>query len=208
MAKNALLGYLPAGLLLALVAAPSYAVDVRPAFKAGIDVGGDTLISVPTSGSTLGDTKKVRAGDGLFLGAGASILNDAKDVEVEVTLSYKFSGISAQNGDINWSVLPLDALVFYRMPNWRFGGGLTYHINPTLKGTGVAGGLDADYKNALGIVLQGDYMFGEKIKLGLRYTGVKYKASSIQLSPTLITNSQPPETAKTNAIGLVFTVSF
>jgi hypothetical protein len=199
---------LPAALLLALIAAPSYGVDVRPAFKAGLDVGGDTLISVPVSGGNLGDTKKISAGEGLFLGAGASVLSDQKDLELEVTLSYKLSGITAQNGDINWSVLPLDALVFYRLPNFRFGGGLTYHINPTLKGSGVAGGLNANYANALGIVLQGDYMFGEKIKLGLRLVGVKYKADSIQSSPTLQVSEPPPASAKTSALGVVFTVSF
>src|SRR5262249_10568274 len=135
-------------------------------------------------------------------------LNEAKDIETEVILSYKFSGIHAGNGDIDWSVLPLDALVFYRIPNWRFGGGLTYHMNPKLKGSGDASGLEADYKNGLGWVLQADYMSGEKIKLGLRYTAVKYKASKIQDTSIIQVNQEPPETAKTNAIGVVFTVSF
>jgi hypothetical protein len=206
MAKNALPGLLSAAFV-ALLASPSCA-DVLPTFKAGIDVGGDTLISVPTSGGSGSSTKDIRAGNGLFVGAGASILSDAKDLELEITLNYKFAGISAQNGDINWSVLPLDALGFYRIPNWRFGGGLSYHINPSLKGSGVAGGLNANYKDALGLVLQADYMFGEKIKLGLRYTGVKYKADTIQTSPTLIVNSQPPASANTSSIGVVFTVSF
>ena len=208
MAKPKLLASLLATPLLALLAVPSHASDIRPTFKAGIDLGGDTLISVPTSGGSGSSTKDIRAGNGLFVGAGASILSDAKDLELEVTLNYKFAGISAQNGDINWSVLPLDALAFYRIPNWRFGGGLSYHINPSLKGSGVAGGLNANYKDALGLVLQGDYMFGDKIKLGLRYVAVKYKADTIQTSPTLIVNSQPPADAKTNALGLVFTVSF
>jgi hypothetical protein len=208
MANSRLFACLSTAPLLVLLVAPSYGVDVMPTFKAGLDVGGDTLISVPVSGSSLGDTKKIRAGEGLFLGAGASILSDAKDLELELTLSYKFAGISAQNGDINWSVLPLDALVFYRIPNWRFGGGLTFHINPTLKGSGIAGGLHADYKDAPGIVLQGDYMFGEKIKLGVRFVGVKYKASSISSSSSLQVSEPPPADAKTNALGVVFTVSF
>jgi hypothetical protein len=208
MANSRLFACLSAALLLALLAAPSYGADIRPTFKAGIDVGGDTLISVPVSGSSLGDTKKIRAGEGLFLGGGASILSDEKDLELELTLSYKFSGITAQNGDINWSVVPLDALVFYRIPNWRFGGGLTYHINPSLKGSGVAGGLNADYKDALGIVLQADYLFGEKIKFGARFVGVKYKASSISSSSTLQVDEPPPAEARTKALGVVFTVSF
>jgi outer membrane protein with beta-barrel domain len=198
----------PAVLALALFAAPACAVDVRPAFKAGIDVGGDTLIAVPVSGSSLGDTKTIKTGEGLYIGGGASILSDPKDLELEVMLSYKFAGITAQNGDIRWSVLPLDVLVFYRMPNLRFGGGLTYHINPTLKGSGIAGGLSADYKDGFGFVVQGDYMFGDKIKLGLRYVNVIYKVDNIQNNGTIQVTSLPPATAKTNAVGIVFTVSF
>ena len=194
-------------LALALAAAPSYAVDVRPAFKIGAELGGDTLIDVPTNGNG-SSNKKLTAGQGLFLGGGASILSDDKVLEGEVTLSYKFAGINASNGDITWSVLPLDALLFYRMPNLRFGGGLTFHLNPTLKGSGDASGLQANYKNAAGLVLQGDYMFGEKIKLGLRYVGVKYKADTITPAPGLVVNSNPPSTAKTNSLGVVFTVSF
>jgi hypothetical protein len=197
--------YLPF-LALALLAAPSYAVDVRPAFKVGADLGGDTLIDVPVNGGN--DTRKLRAGQGLFLGAGASILSDDKDLEGEVTLSYKFAGISADNGDVTWSVLPLDVLLFYRVPNFRFGGGLTFHLNPTLKGSGDASGLQANYKDAAGLVLQGDYMFGEKIKLGLRFVGVKYKADSVQPASGLAGNPTPPLTAKTNSLGVVFTVSF
>jgi outer membrane protein with beta-barrel domain len=196
-----------AALVLAALAAPAYAIDVRPAFKVGADLGGDTLISLPVSGGG-SDTRKLTAGQGLFLGAGASILSEAKDLEGEVTLSYKFAGISAQNGDITWSVLPLDALLFYRIPNFRFGGGITFHLNPTLKGSGVASGLQANYKNAAGLVLQGDYMFGDKIKLGLRYVGVKYQADTITTAGGLQVNSNPPSTAKTNSIGVVFTVSF
>ena len=190
----------------AFLAAPSYAVDVRPAFKGSIEFGGDKLVSVGTTGS--GSSDSVTAGQGLALGAGVSILNEAKDIETEVTLSYKFSGIHADNGDVDWTVLPLDALVFYRIPHWRFGGGLTYHMNPKLKGSGDASGLEAEYKNALGAVLQADYMFGEKIKLGLRYTAVKYKASKIQDTSIIQVNQEPPSSAKTNAIGVVFTVSF
>jgi hypothetical protein len=200
-------GTLAIALALGLVAAPSYAVDVRPTFNAGAELGGDTLISVSASGGG-SDTKKLTAGQGLFLGAGASILSDAKDLEGEVTLSYKFAGITAQNGDITWSVLPLDALLFYRIPNFRFGGGLTFHLNPTLKGSGAASGLQANYKNAAGLVLQADYMFGEKIKLGLRLTGIKYKADSVSSASGLQGNPTPASNPNAGSVGVVFTVSF
>ena len=178
--------------------ATSNAVEVRPVFRAGAEFGGDTLTKVSNGDS-------IHANQGLSIGGGASILTDSKDIEGEVTLSYKFSGITASNGDIDWSVLPLDALVFYRLPKFRLGGGLTYHLGPKLKGGGVASTLNAKYKDALGFVLQADYLFTRRLALGVRYTNVNYKASSTQTSAFA---TDPPTSAKTNGIGIVFSMSF
>jgi hypothetical protein len=106
---------LPALAFTFAVAAPAAShADVNLMLKAGFDFGGDTLTTANVSGST----KTIKANDGLFFGGGASIVPDMKELEIEVSLSYKFSGITAQNGNIDWSVLPLDALVFYRLPNF------------------------------------------------------------------------------------------
>ncbi len=190
----------------AAVPATSNAVDIRPVFRAGAEFGGDNIVKAATTGGS-SSSRSIDANQGLSVGGGASILMDSKDIEGEVTLSYKFSSISAQNGDIDWSVLPLDALVFYRFPKFRLGGGLTYHLGPKLKGTGVASDLHATYKDALGLVLQADYRFAQKLALGLRYTSVNYKASSVQAS-SIIQASTPPTSANTNGIGIVFSMSF
>jgi len=187
----------------AAVPAISDAVEVRPVFRSGLEFGGDNLVKVNTTGGS--GSKSIDANDGVSVGGGASIATDSKDIEAEVALSYKFAGIKATNGDIDWTVLPLDALVFYRLPKFRLGGGLTYHMSPKLKGSGVVSSLNATYKDALGVVLQADYRFTQKIALGLRYTNVNYKASSIQTSTFA---SVPPSSAKTNGIGLVFSMSF
>jgi hypothetical protein len=176
----------------------SHAIEVKPVLRAGLEFGGDTLTKVSNGDS-------IDANEGLTIGGGASILTDSKDIEGEVTLSYKFSSITASNGDIDWSVLPLDALVFYRLPKFRLGGGLTYHLSPKLKGGGVAGTLNAKYKDALGFVLQADYRFTDRFALGLRYTNVNYKASSIQTSAFA---TDPPASAKTNGVGITFSMSF
>ena len=182
----------------ALAAAPAHAVDVRPMLKAGYDTGGDKLLTVTF---TDGSTKSIRANEGLFVGAGASIVNDTKDIEAELSLSAKFTAVSASNGDVTWTTFPLDALVFYRFPNVRVGGGLTYHINPKISSSGVTlVPSDVQVDNALGYVLQADYRFGEKIGLGLRYTGLEYKLHSASTGASA--------TKKSNGVGLVFSVSF
>ena len=184
----------------------SHAVEVRPIIKAGFDFGGDTVVSVGVTGGG-SSSRSIKANDGIFVGGGASILTDSKELEVELAASYKFFTIHAQNGDIDWNVLPLDALVFYRLPNVRLGGGLTYHLGPTLKGSGAANGLDAKYDDALGFVLQGDYVLKNRFNFGLRYTSVEYKRTSFQTNP-LIVATTPAANPKTNGLGFVFSMSF
>ena len=158
---------------LALVACtPALAADVRPFVKAGLDFGGETLVTVVF---VSGDTESVKSNEGLYFGGGVSILNDAGNIETNLSVAYKLSGITASNGDIDWTMWPVEALVFYRIPQWRFGGGLAYHLNPRLEGTGVVGGLDIKFKDAAGLVLQADYLIGKSMAAGVRYTSVKYK---------------------------------
>jgi len=106
-----------------------------------------------------------------------SLISDDKSIETEISLSYKFADITASNGDITWSRLPLDVLAFYRMEKVRLGGGLTYHINPELDGSGVATGLNVDFKNSLGFVAQADWRITDRMNLGLRYTMLEYEVN-------------------------------
>jgi hypothetical protein len=184
---------LAAGAMLAMTQAG--AAEVRPMAKVGADFGGDKLVTVTF---TNGDTRTIHANDGFFFGGGVSILADSRDVEAEISLSLKLDTINASNGDVTWSRWPLDALLFYRLPKARFGGGLTYHMNPELKGTGVAGNIFGKFDNALGLLLQADYSISERHHLGLRYTSIEYKLNAPGLQGT----------AKADGLGLVFTASF
>jgi len=140
MTGNALHKSLPA-LAFALAAAfpvGSHAVDVRPLLKLGIDFGGETLGTVTF---TDGSTQSIKSNQGFYLGGGALIrVTDSKDIEVEVSLSYKEDSINASNGNVKFTRMPVDALVFYRFPQqFRVGGGLTYHLNPKESCSGFAG---------------------------------------------------------------------
>lgn len=157
----------------ALAGAPaaSHAAEVRPAFTAGYDTGGDKIVNVTF---TSGKTDSIRANEGLYAGGGVSVLNDSKDIEFLGTLAVKYQALHADNGDVTWIRYPLDALLFYRMQSFRLGGGLTYVINPRLKGSGAASNIDVTLDDALGVVLQADYLMG-KVNLGLRATLLDYK---------------------------------
>jgi hypothetical protein len=98
---------------------------------------------------------------------------------------------------VTWTRFPLEALAFYRFEKVRLGGGLAYHINPRLKGSGVVGGLDVKFKDALGVVLQADWRITQAIAAGLRYTFLEYDAKG-------------PFTgnAKSDGLGLTFSWNF
>ena len=177
-------------LALAIAAAAplgSHAVDVRPVLKSGIDFGGETIASATFSN---GSTETIKANDGFYVGGGASFLLDSKDVEIETTLSIKYDSINASNGDITWTRYPLEVLAFYRMPKFRLGGGLTYHISPKLKASGAAGNFNVKVDDAAGVVLQADYLLTRKLTLGGRYTILEYKANGVP--------------AKSNGVGITF----
>jgi len=166
------------------------AADLRGAFVAGYDTGGDKIVTVTF---TNGETDSLRANEGFYVGGGISVLNDSKDIELQGTLSIKYSNISANNGDVSFTRYPLDLLAFYRMQNFRVGGGLTYVISPKVSGSGVAGNINATFDNAAGVVVQGDYLLG-RVAIGLRYTGLDYKVAGT--------------TVKSNGVGVTFGFTF
>lgn len=156
---------------LAVVAAPARA-DVSAMVKLGYDFGGDTLTTVPF---TDGTTASIDTNEGLLLGGGVAIANVDYTWQTEITLNWKYQAITAANGDLTWTRWPLEALTFYQMPQFRFGGGLTYHLNPSLQGDGVVSNVNVDFDNALGFILQADYRLDEAIAFGLRYTLIEYE---------------------------------
>ena len=165
-----------AGLAL-LLTGTAQAGDYDLLLQGGIDVGGDKLFHATY---TNGDTVNIDAGDLLQLGVGVTFKTVpalVPELETQMSLSYKFNSANAQNGDVDWKRYPLELLEFYTTPSWRFGGGLTYHLSPSMKGSGVAAVATADFDNALGLVFEVDYIIGAKSFIGGRVARIDYKAS-------------------------------
>src|SRR5262249_32910776 len=83
----------------------------------------------------------------------------------------------ADNGDVTWTRVPLDGLLFYRWEKFRLGGGVTYHMSPKLHGSGAASGLDVTVDNALGGATQGDMLL-KTLNMRLRCTPLHHKNSN------------------------------
>jgi hypothetical protein len=107
-------------------------------------------------------------------------------------VSYKFYSIHASNG-CDWTRVPLDALLFYRMQSFRVGAGVTYVMSPKLSGSGVAGGVNVKVDDALGFLVQADYLLG-KVNIGVRGTFVDYRINGV--------------TAKGSGVGVTFGFTF
>lgn len=185
---------LMATLIAAALALPAQALEVRPLVKAGLDFGGETLATAEFED---GDTEEIKAGEGVYFGGGLTLINDGRDLELHLTAAYKFAVINADNGDIEWTRWPLEALAFYRFPQVRIGGGLVYHVNPKLEGDGVVRNIDVRFENALGAVVQVDWRITDAIALGGRLTWLDYKAKA-------------PASGRVSAdgIGLSFSMNF
>lgn len=182
------------GLLAAFAAQAASAADFRPLLKSGIDFGGDKMLTVVF---TDGDTQEIRANDGFYLGGGLAVIDGARNMEYHLTAAFKFAVIDAENGDVEWTRFPIEALAFYRLARVRLGGGLSYHVNPRVETSGAIGNPDVKFKNALGAVLQADWLITEKIALGGRYTILEYDAKGAFSG-----------SAKSNGFGISFSINF
>ena len=151
------------------------ALETRGLIKAGFDFGGDTLQRVTFSDNT---TETIKANDGFYVGGGFAFVPDSLNLEMHLTAAWKYTGVTASNGEITFTRFPIEALGFFIADPFRFGGGLVYHLNPTLKRSGAVSGSDVDYDNAPGMVLQVDYRISENIGAGLRYTFLEYEQGS------------------------------
>ncbi|NEW61056.1 DUF481 domain-containing protein [Sulfurovum sp. bin170] len=184
-------------LILPLLLTLSHA-NPKPIIQIGFESGGDELITIDHDYES---DYTIKAGDGFRFELGMAIEDPLGVLEVQFLAGYKFDSDSADNGSITWSMIPLSALGFIKIPGWKFGGGLTYHINPELDGSFRNYNYDDDikdeFKSALGGIMQIQYEPIDAFALGLRATFIDYELKR--------DNSK---TANGNAIGLICTFKF
>jgi hypothetical protein len=157
--------------------------DFKWLIRGGMDLGGDELAHAYF---TNGNTDKIHAGEMLGV-AGGGVYSPSPftqpGLETELTLGWKFDSITGKNGSIDWDRYPLEVLEFYRVSTWRFGGGLTYHMNPTLTSDGVAANIGTvSFDDALGVVGEIDYLTDTGLLIGGRLTMIDYKARNQTVS--------------------------
>jgi hypothetical protein len=178
--------------------------DLKPILQIGYDVGGTTLATVEHNDYYDSSINKIRAGQGLSFEVGAVV--DAPNLELQFLVGYKFDQDNASNGEVTWDVIPFTALGMVKSNRWKFGGGVTYHLNPELvgsfrgqdnNGNNFQDKVDDAYENAIGGIAQIQYMATQNFTIGLKGTFIEYK---LKKDNTV--------TAKGNAVGLNFSYTF
>ena len=192
-----------ASLLMLPLTAMANSSTIKPMVQFGYDFGGKTLATVY---SDYEGTTKIQAGEGVRIEAGAMVSSPQNPLELQFLVGYKFEGKTASNGDVTWDSTPFTALALFTNKKWKFGGGVTYHLNPHLAGsfsgydntgTYFNDAVNDRYDNAFGGVAQIGYKATDNFTIGIRGTYIEYKLKN---DPSVIANG--------NSIGFNFSYAF
>jgi len=181
-------------LTLPIIITLSYGEIIKPVIQLSFEGGGDELVTIDHDYES---DYTIDAGDGLGIELGMSIENPIANFETQILVGYKFDSDSASNGDITWNMIPISALGFIKIPYWKFGGGLTYHISPELRSTFDNDRFTDEFDDALGGVVQIQYEPSDFFAIGLKGTFIEYQLKR-----------DPSKKANGNNLGLVLTIKF
>lgn len=145
----------------------------------GYDFGGDTL---GTAFYTDGSTQKIKSHEGLSIYGGADMYFGGS-FKARGTVGYKFTTTSASNGEVSFSRVPFDLVIFNNLGPHSFGIGGTYHTAVEFECVvpGSCNGI-ASFDDSFGLVFQYEYAFdfgnNTQVVLGAKYTNIEYTAKA------------------------------
>lgn len=185
-------------LALALIASSSsvFASSAYLVTRGSIEFGGDELATVYFDD---GDDETTRAGEGIYVSIGGGI-DHSPTWQSHLTVGYKFGGSEGDNGDLELTSFPFELMTYHRAPtgNWRAGAGVVYVSDMSLESSGVIDGIDVDFEDAMGYVIEANWYFRnyQMMYWGVRGTIIEYETEE--------TGSK----VDGNNLGLLFGVSF
>jgi hypothetical protein len=158
-------------------AAPQQATSVgkvRPLLGMGLTFGGDKVDTVEYEG---GGSIDVRYGSMLTFYGGVDY-RVTRAFSMQATIGYHVDNASATNGDLRFERMPIELLAYGHIgETWRVGGGVRYVSNPKVKSSGAADIGDYSFDNAVGGVIEAEYMVMPNLGVKMRYVSEKYTLS-------------------------------
>ena len=135
--------------------------------EGGIEYGGDEILQVFF---TNGEDQTMRAGQGGLIAVGGQIqLSSLKQFMLRGSIGIKYNTTAADNANIRLTRLPLNITPYWNINNdFRFGVGVTTHLNPVLKLDGF--GPDVAFTSMAGPWFEFGYKW-----IALTYTAISYE---------------------------------
>lgn len=126
---------------------------------------------------TDGTEQRITPGGTFEVKVGGEIRLNRVPLSAQATIGYHYDSTHATNGSITFTKVPLELLGFWNItPKYKLGGGMRYVTMAKLKGNGVAQALGTNnFKNTLGMVLEGEYLINSKTGVALRYVSETYQ---------------------------------
>jgi len=151
----------------------------------GLQFGGEALVEFRWSD---GETSQLRAGSGVNITLGGLLepyRGPIHTLQLQGTVGYSYTGTSALNGSAQITHVPVELLAFYyhRPSHLRIGGGPQYQINSSFVGTGAIAGT-VPFDNALGLVLQAEWLPYSVMSVYARYTLIRHPLAGSSESVT------------------------
>lgn len=142
--------------------------------EGGIHFGGDDVGGIDFVG---GGSETIEAG-GLLSGSVGVITDIQDNMELRLSLGFKYDFVTAENAEITFMRMPLTAMLFSKGEKISFGAGATYHLDPEAELTGSLGGGTVQYDDAFGLVAEIDHTLGERGYVGMKFTLIDYDVSN------------------------------
>ncbi len=165
--KKILYNLVPAALLLL-----NQNVKADSIIELGVHFGGEEIVYGSYEN---GQKDSMKAGE-LFSFDVGRLYHLSSPWETQWTFGIKSDAKYDNDYEVSWVRYPLNGLLFYRMDSSRIGLGATIHFSPELQGTGVASNIKEEYNNALGALLEMDFIYSEKFLWGIRLTLIEYES--------------------------------
>ena len=154
--------------LLIVSSQTAFAAEVTGEF--GLHFGGDTMTNVQTQD---GNSDSLKAGEELSLAVG-NVFSLGDSMQLALTFGMKKEVVYPADGAITFTRFPLDMLLLNRSGRWRYGGGLTIHMNPVYRVDTDSQQQTVEFENAPGALLDVRYNIFDEIFIAARYTMVRY----------------------------------
>lgn len=141
-------------------------------FEISLERGGELLASASEYAVFSGD---VHLGGGFKIAGGYYLpIGDESRNSLSLTLGY----LSADNSDAEFKTTTFDAIYNYQVDSHRFGIGVSYHINPEIRGDTELSAISRPrFDDWTGLILQYSFEMQSGFSVGLRYAEIDYQAN-------------------------------